>query len=133
MTQSIKAISTDHAPKAIGPYSQAVVHHGTVYCSGQIALHPASGELVGTDAPAQARQVLANLAEVLKAAGSDMSLVLKTTIFMKDLSDFAAVNEVYAEAFGSHRPARATVEVSRLPKDVLVEIDAVAVVRDLLP
>lgn len=124
----IKPIHTDAAPAAIGPYSQAVIAGGFVFCSGQIALD-ASGALVGGDAAAQTGQVMANLAAVLKAAGCSLSGIAKTTIYLKDMNDFAAVNAVYAEALQDHRPARATVEVSRLPKDVLVEIDCVAVVR----
>mgnify|MGYP002634854721 CR=1 FL=1 len=121
-------VSTPTAPAAIGPYSQAQVHGGLVWCSGQVAIDPASGALVEGDVQAEARQVLENLAAVLEAAGSGMSSVLRCTVFLKDLGDFAAVNEVYAEAFGEHRPARACVEVSRLPKDVRVEISCVAAV-----
>jgi 2-iminobutanoate/2-iminopropanoate deaminase len=122
-----KPIHTDAAPAAIGPYSQAVVADGFVFCSGQIALD-ASGALVGGDAAAQTRQVMANLAAVLDAAGCSLGSILKTTIYLKNMNDFAAVNEAYAKALGSHRPARATVEVSRLPKDVLVEIDCIAAI-----
>jgi 2-iminobutanoate/2-iminopropanoate deaminase len=122
----LRTIATEAAPAAIGPYSQAVRMGKWIYCSGQIPLDPASGEVVGTTAAEQAQRVLANLAAVLDAAGAGFDRVVKTTIFLKDLGDFAAVNEVYAGAFGDHRPARATVEVSRLPKDVLVEIEAIA-------
>jgi 2-iminobutanoate/2-iminopropanoate deaminase len=124
-----RVISTDQAPAAIGPYSQAVAAGGMVYCSGQIALD-AGGKLVGEgDVAAQTRQVLANLEAVLKAAGSDFSRLVKTTIFLADMGDFAAVNEIYGAAVGTEAPpARATVEVSRLPKDVLVEIDGIATV-----
>ena len=122
----LRTIATEAAPAAIGPYSQAVRMGKWIFCSGQIPLDPASGELVGGTAAEQAQRVLANLAAVLDAAGAGFDRVVKTTIYLKDLGDFAAVNEVYAKAFGDHRPARATVEVSRLPKDVLVEIDAVA-------
>ena len=122
----LKDIATEDAPAAIGPYSQAVKMGKWVFCSGQIPLDPASGEIVGTTAAEQAQRVLANLAAVLDAAGAGFKRVVKTTIYLKDLGDFTAVNEVYAGAFGDHRPARATVEVSRLPKDVLVEIDAIA-------
>ena len=123
-------IKTDKAPAALGPYSQAIkVSCATaVYCSGQIALDPETGELVGETAAEQCRQVMANLGEVLREAGLDFSNVVKTTIYMVDLSEFSAVNEVYAEYFKSAPPARMTVEVSRLPKDALVGIDAVAVV-----
>ena len=119
-------IHTDSAPKAIGPYSQAVVHGALVYCAGQIALDPKSGELVGASAGQQAAQVLKNLGAVLEAAGSSLGMVVKTTVYLADMSDFAAVNEVYAEAFGSHKPARATVGVAGLPKGARVEIDCIA-------
>ena len=121
-----KIISTDKAPKAIGPYSQAVVLQGMVYCSGQIALDPETMEVVGSIAAEQAKQVMQNLGAVLKAAGSDFSKALKCTMYLKDMSDFASVNEVYGSFFPENPPARATVEVSRLPKDVLVEIDLIA-------
>lgn len=121
-----RIVSTSDAPAAIGPYSQAVVHGGLVYCSGQVALDPASGELRPGGVEEQARQALANLRAVLVAAGSAPGRVLKTTIYLASMDDFARVNEVYAGFFGEHRPARATVEVARLPKDALVEIDCVA-------
>ncbi|MBK9973309.1 MAG: RidA family protein [Planctomycetes bacterium] len=120
-------ISTAEAPAAIGPYSQAVAAGGFVFCSGQIALDPNSGLMVGATAAEQAVQVMKNLAAVLKGAGCSLNDVVKTTIFLKSMNDFAAVNEVYAKAFGHHRPARATVEAARLPKDALVEVDCVAV------
>ena len=123
---SIVNVSTPNAPKAIGPYSQAVAANGFIFCSGQVALSPLEGQVVGNTAEEQTIQVLENLKAVLEAAGSGMSRVVKTTIFLKDLKDFAEVNSVYARIFGDHRPARATVEVSRLPKDVLVEIDCIA-------
>jgi 2-iminobutanoate/2-iminopropanoate deaminase len=126
MTQNIMPIQTTHAPAAIGPYSQAVVAGGFVFCSGQIALDPATGALVGATAAEQAVQALKNLSAVLKAAGCGMGNVVKTTVFLKNMGDFAAVNEVYAKAMGSHHPARATIEAARLPKDALVEIDCVA-------
>ncbi|MFQ5844763.1 MAG: RidA family protein [Planctomycetota bacterium] len=119
-------VQTDRAPAAIGPYAQAVVHGDLVFCSGQIALDPETQEMVGETAPEQARQVLQNLAAVLEAAGSSLQSVLKTTIYLTDVGDFPAVNEVYSETFRDHRPARATVEVSGLPKDARVEIEAVA-------
>ena len=122
----MKYVSTDKAPAAIGPYSQAVVTNGMVYCSGQVALNPEGDKIVGDSAAEQVKTVLSNLQAVLEEAGSSMGQVAKTTIFLTDMGDFAAVNEVYAQAFGDHRPARATVEVSRLPKDVLVEIDCIA-------
>ena len=122
---------TDNAPSAIGPYSQAVVHNGLVYTSGQIALKPdGSDELLKENVILQAKQVLQNLRNVLEASGSSMEKVVKTTIFLADMNDFAAVNEVYEEAFGSHKPARSTVAVKTLPKNALVEIDAVAVVSE---
>ncbi len=123
---NFKLISTSEAPAAIGPYSQAVAAGGFVYCSGQIALDPQSGQMVGGNAAEQALQVMKNLAAVLKGAGCGLGDVVKTTIFLKSMNDFAAVNEVYARAFGDHRPARATVEAARLPKDALVEVDCVA-------
>ena len=123
-------VSTLAAPAAIGPYSQAMVHNGLVWCSGQVALDPATGELVDGDVQDETRQVLKNLAAVLMAAGSDLDRVLRATVYLKDLNDFGVVNAVYAEAFGAHRPARACIEVARLPKDVRVEISVVAAVRD---
>ena len=124
----LKFIATKSAPAAIGPYSQAVAAGGFVYCSGQIALDPATGNVVGATAAEQTVQVMKNLAAVLDAAGSSLKKAVKCTLFVKDLKDFGAINEAYAKALGDHRPARATVEVARLPKDVLVEIDCVAVV-----
>lgn len=123
---TLKPISTDNAPKAIGPYSQAISASGLIFCSGQIALDPKSGNIVGATAAEQATQVMKNLAAVLEAGGSKFSQVVKTTIFLKNMADFAAVNEVYAKAMGDHRPARATIEAARLPKDALVEIDCIA-------
>jgi len=120
-----ETVSTDRAPAAIGPYSQAVGIGGLVFTSGQIPLLP-DGSLVATEVEAQTRQVLANLRAVLEAAGSSMEQVLKCTVFLANMDDFAAVNAVYAEAFPSDPPARSAVEVARLPRDVLVEIEAVA-------
>ena len=108
----METVHTDQAPAAIGPYSQAVAEAGWLYCSGQIALDPRSGELVGETAAEQARQVLANLGAVLVAGGSGLDRVARTTIYLVDMEDFAAVNEVYAAAFQDHRPARATVAVA---------------------
>jgi 2-iminobutanoate/2-iminopropanoate deaminase len=120
-------VRTDAAPKAIGPYSQAVLVDGWLYCSGQIPLDPASMQIVPGDAAAQAEQVLRNLSAVVKAAGGTLADTVKVTIFLKDMGSFAAVNEVYGRHFpGDAPPARATVEVARLPKDVLVEMDLVA-------
>ncbi len=121
---------TDNAPSAIGPYSQAVVHNGLVYTSGQIALKPdGSDDILKENVILQAKQVLRNLRNVLEASGSSMDQVIKTTIFLADMNDFASVNEVYEEAFGAHKPARSTVAVKTLPKNALVEIDAVAIVN----
>lgn len=122
----MRTVHTSHAPAAIGPYSQAVIAGGFLFSSGQIALDPASGALCGADAAAQARQVLANLRAVLEAAGCRFDDVVKTTVFLADMGDFAAVNAAYAEAFGAHKPARSTVQAARLPKDALVEIDCIA-------
>ncbi len=121
---------TSNAPSAIGPYSQAVVHNGLVYTSGQIALKPdGSDDILQENVILQAKQVLRNLRNVLEASGSSMDQVIKTTIFLVDMNDFAAVNEVYEDVFGAHKPARSTVAVKTLPKNALVEIDAVAVVN----
>jgi 2-iminobutanoate/2-iminopropanoate deaminase len=122
-------IATDQAPAAIGPYSQAVKATGktTIYCSGQIPLIPGTGELVEGDITAQCKQVMANLQAVLRAAGAEFSDVVKTTIYLEDMADFAAVNEVYGSYFDDKPPARATVAVRELPKSVQVEIDAIAV------
>lgn len=122
-----EVIATDAAPVAIGPYSQALVHGELVFTSGQIGMDPASGELPDGGVEAQARAALANLGAVLEAAGSGFDRVLKTTVYLVDMADFAAVNGVYAEVFGEARPARATVAVAGLPKGALFEIDAVAV------
>lgn len=118
-------IATEKAPKAIGPYSQAVAHEGFVFCSGQLGLDPASMTLKETVAE-QTRQAMENLKAVLAAAKTDMAHVLKTTIFLKNMDDFAAVNEIYGAYFPENPPARATVEVARLPKNALVEIECIA-------
>ena len=120
-------VQTPDAPQAIGPYSQAAVVNGLVYTSGQIALTP-EGEMLENDVVLQTKQVLKNLTAVLEAAGSSLDNVVKTTIFLDSMDDFVTVNEIYAEAFGEHKPARATVAVKTLPKNALVEIDAIAVV-----
>jgi 2-iminobutanoate/2-iminopropanoate deaminase len=126
-TQSTKKIvATNSAPAAIGPYSQAVIHNGLVYCSGQIALNPDTMEIVGEDAKSQAQQVMKNLAEVLRAAGSDFSKVIKCSIFLDSMDDFGVVNEVYGAFFTENPPARETVAVQTLPKNVLVEISCIA-------
>jgi 2-iminobutanoate/2-iminopropanoate deaminase len=122
----IKYVATDNAPKAIGPYSQATIANGLIYTAGQIALDPSSMEVVTGDVKAQTERVMANLQGVLKAAGSDLSKVLKTTVFLSTMNDFAPKNEVYAKWFGEHRPARSTVAAAGLPRNVLVEIEVVA-------
>lgn len=125
----LKKITTSSAPAAIGPYSQAIAAAGVVYCSGQIALDPKSGALVGGDVKQQTERVLENLKGVLTAAGSDFARVVKCTVYLKSIGDFAAMNEVYARYFpGERPPARATVGVSELPKGALVEIDCTALV-----
>ena len=121
----MNVIATDKAPAAIGPYSQATLVNGLVYTSGQIGIDPATGE-VAQGVEAQAHQVFKNLAELLKAAGSDISKVIKTTVFIKDMGDFAAINGIYAQYFTQPYPARSCVEVSRLPKDVLIECEVIA-------
>jgi len=119
-------VATKEAPQAIGPYSQAIKAGGFVFSSGQIAIDPATGNVIHGDVAAQTERVMKNLEAVLVAAGSGMHRVVKTTVFLKSMGDFATMNEVYGKHFGNHRPARSTVEVARLPKDVLVEIDVVA-------
>ncbi len=121
----MKVVSTEKAPAAIGPYSQATISGGLVYTSGQIAIIPETGELAA-GLEAQANQVFKNLTELLKAAGSDMSKVIKTTVFIKHMDDFAAINAIYAQYFTQPFPARSCVEVARLPKDVLVECEVIA-------
>ena len=122
----IQSVATSEAPQAIGPYSQAVQAGDLLWCSGQIGLDPATGEFVAGGVEGQTRQVLRNLEAVLKAGGSSMDRVLRTTVFLQDLADFAKVNAIYAEAFGAHKPARACVQAEALPKGALVEIDCVA-------
>ncbi|HBL30888.1 MAG TPA: reactive intermediate/imine deaminase [Acidobacteria bacterium] len=117
---------TDEAPKAIGPYSQSVSLDGWLYTSGQVALDPATGELVPGGFEAQARQVFKNLREVLASAGCGFHQVVKATVYVVDLADFPTLNAIYAEAMGTHRPARSTVQVAALPKGALVEIDLIA-------
>lgn len=126
MANSVKLISTTEAPAAIGPYSQATVAGGFLFTAGQIPLDPTTGEIVAGDVVAQATQVLANLAAVLKAAGCGWGDVVKTTVFLTDMADFPRVNEVYAATLGAARPARSTVQVSALPRGVSVEIELVA-------
>ena len=122
-------IATDTAPRAIGPYSQATVVGNVIYTAGQIALDPGTMEMGGKDVGEQTARALQNLAAVLEAAGSSLQHVLKTTVFLAGMADFPAMNEVYARAFGDHRPARSTVAVQTLPKNARVEIDAIALKR----
>ncbi|MFN0167527.1 MAG: RidA family protein [Bryobacteraceae bacterium] len=122
-----RTIHTDHAPKAIGPYSQAIAWNGLLFVSGQIPLDPATGQIVEGGVAEQTRRVLENLKAILEAGGSDLSKVLRTTVYLKDMAEFAVMNEVYAQFFTAEPPARATVEVSRLPRDARLEIDAVAI------
>lgn len=125
----MQVVSTAGAPKAIGPYSQGLVAHGFVFTAGQIALDPASGEVVPGGIAEQTARVLENLGAILAAAGSGLDRVVKTTVFLADMADFAAMNEVYARAFADHKPARSTVAAAGLPRGVRVEIEAVATVR----
>ena len=119
-------VESSEAPKAIGPYSQGIKANGFVFVSGQIALDPATGALVGGDVAAQTERVLQNLQAIVEAAGSDLDRVVKTTVYLRSMADFAAMNEVYAKYFKGEPPARATVAVAGLPKDALVEIDVIA-------
>ena len=121
-----EAVATDQAPTAIGPYSQAVVIDGWVFCSGQIPLDPRTGQMVEGDISDQTRQVFANLQHVLGAAGSGFDAVVKTTVYLADINDFAAMNEVYATIFSSPAPARSTIQAARLPRDARIEIDVIA-------
>ena len=120
------AVSTDHAPKAIGPYSQAIKANGFVFISGQVAFDPATGNLISGDIEKQTEQVLKNLSAILQAAGSSWEKAVKATVFLKDMNEFGKMNEVYAKFCKGAPPARSTVEVARLPKDVAVEIDIIA-------
>jgi 2-iminobutanoate/2-iminopropanoate deaminase len=123
----IEAVATEHAPKAIGPYSQAIKANGLVFVSGQVALDPRTQQLVqGGDVAVETERVLENLKAVVEAAGSSLAHVVKTTVYLADLGDFAKMNEVYARYFGERPPARATVQVARLPRDARVEIDLIA-------
>ncbi|MEJ2205558.1 MAG: RidA family protein [Gemmatimonadota bacterium] len=125
----LTAVHTDRAPQAIGPYSQAIVADGWVFCSGQIALEPETMEILDGGVAEQTDLVLRNLRSVLEAAGAGMDTVVKTTVFLEDMNDFAAMNEVYGRHFGDHRPARAAVQAAALPRGVAVEIECVARVR----
>ena len=121
-------ISTANAPKAIGPYSQAVVHNGIAYLSGQIALDPGSGKLIEGGISAQTERVLENVKAILEACGASLDSVLKTTVFLKDMADFAAMNQTYERYFAANPPARSTVQAAKLPRDVAVEIEVIAAV-----
>jgi 2-iminobutanoate/2-iminopropanoate deaminase len=121
-----ETISTKDAPQAIGPYSQAIKANGFIFTSGQVAIDPATQQVVGSDIATQTERVLRNLSEILEAAGSGLGKVVRSTVFLKNMNDFAAMNQVYGKYFSSAPPARSTVEVARLPKDVLVEIDVIA-------
>ena len=124
-----KIVSTEHAPKAIGPYSQAIVSNGFAFLSGQIPLDPVTGQLIEGDIAAQTARVLDNLKAVLEASRSSLKQVVKTTVYLKDMAEFARMNEIYARYFPDNPPARATVEAARLPRDVRVEIDCIAAVE----
>jgi 2-iminobutanoate/2-iminopropanoate deaminase len=121
-----EVIATEQAPKAIGPYSQAIRAQGLIFTSGQVAIDPATAQVVAGDVSAQTDRVLKNLSAILQASGSSLEKVLRCTVFLKNMGDFAAMNEVYGRYFKQAPPARSTVEVARLPKDVLVEIDSIA-------
>ena len=123
---NMEIVSTEQAPKALGPYSQAIKSGGFIFCSGQIPIDPAANAVVATTIEDQTRQAITNLGNVLKAAGSSLAKVVKTTVFISDMNDFAALNGVYAELFGDTKPARSCVQVARLPKDVKLEIEAIA-------
>ena len=124
----LRFVTTDAAPKAIGPYSQGVIANGFLYTAGQIALDPNTMEIVPGDVKAQTERVMKNLDAILTAGGASLARVVKTTVFLADMGDFAAMNEVYAKWFGAHKPARSTVAAKTLPRNVLVEIDVVALV-----
>jgi len=123
----MRIIATDAAPKAVGPYSQAIVNDNLVFTAGQVALDPKTGDLIGRSTAEQTEQVFANLKAVLAAAGTSLQNVVKTTVYLADMADFAQMNEVYAKHFGAHKPARSTVQAAGLPKAARVEIDVVAV------
>lgn len=124
-----ETVTTENAPGAIGPYSQAIKAGGLVFCSGQIPIDPATGEFVSDLVSEQTEQVLRNLSEVLTAAGTSLNNVVKTTVFLSDMNDFAEMNEVYGRFFNENKPARATVQAARLPRDARVEIDCIAVIE----
>ncbi len=122
----LQLVSTESAPQAIGPYSQAIKANGMVFVSGQIPLDPATGQLISGSIANQVRQVIANISAILKASGSNLSKVVKTTVYLKDMKDFDEMNQTYAEYFTETKPARATIQAAALPKNVSVEIDAIA-------
>ena len=124
--KKMEVISTEKAPKALGPYSQAIKANGMIYCSGQIPIDPAVNAVTAETIEDQTRQAIANLGNVLEKAGSSLSKVVKTTVFISDMNEFARLNAVYAEMFGDTKPARSCVQVARLPKDVKIEIEAIA-------
>ncbi|MGX7191994.1 RidA family protein [Enterococcus moraviensis] len=126
----MKSIHTDQAPKAIGPYVQGNIVNGLLFASGQVPLSPETGEVVGTTIQEQTEQVLKNITAILAEVGSDFDHIVKTTCFLKDMNDFASFNEIYAGAFSNQLPARSAVEVARLPKDVLIEIEIIAMVNE---
>jgi len=126
-TTGLGVVTTDGAPKAIGPYSQAIITDGFIFTAGQVALDPKSGELVGRTTAEQTEQVFANLEAVLAAAGTNLGNVVKATVYLADMADFAQMNDVYAKHFGTHKPARSTVQAAGLPKAARVEIDVIAV------
>jgi 2-iminobutanoate/2-iminopropanoate deaminase len=123
-----EVVATENAPGAIGPYSQAIKANGMVFCSGQIPIDPTTGQFVSDDVAGQTEQVFKNLEAVLKAAGSGLEKVVKTTVFLADMNDFAAMNDVYARFFTENKPARATVQAARLPRDARVEVECIATV-----
>ena len=126
----MQRVQTDQAPAAIGPYSQGIIASGFVFTAGQVPFDPQSMQLVEGDIAVQTDQVMKNLSAILREAGASLQTVVKTTVFLRDMDDFVAMNEVYARHFGEHKPARSTVQVARLPRDVAVEIEAVAVLLD---
>lgn len=127
LTAQLKVITSPDAPKAIGPYSQAIEANGFVFLSGQIAIDPVTNTMIENDIEKQTRQIFKNIRAVLKEAGTDITKIVKCTVFMIDLNDFAKMNKTYEEEFAGHKPARSTVQVARLPKDALIEIECVAV------
>ena len=126
----MQRVQTDQAPAAIGPYSQGIIANGFVFTAGQVPFDPQSMQLVEGDIAVQTEQVMKNLSAILREAGASLQTVVKTTVFLRDMNDFVGMNEVYERHFGEHKPARSTVQVARLPRDVAVEIEAVAVLLD---